>query len=460
MCFLINVFFSYNKTAWKPALKSVAAGGRRVSDNTSGKIIAKTRSLCPECGKVTDAVISERDNRIYITKNCVEHGSSEALLSADAGFFMRCREESIGAPVGMDCDITGCLTCTRHVDKAKTIMIDATEKCNLKCPACFTNTHTTAKRDPSIEEITSRLKEWKTRPAVLLCGGEPTVRPDLPELIAAITSLGFVVKMATNGIRLTDREFVAKLKKSGLDWALFQFDGFSDEIYEKTRGRALMEIKETALENLREAGIKVCLAMMVVKGLNDGELGRVIDYMMRSDNVMHLGCTALSCVGRDEFEAEYETSAADILRAIESGTAGRLKSDDFMHTRRIGNMMFRLTKNSEYQQKPCFHMALLHKRGTGFVPVNRYFSPGGLLRNPGGFVEMARLYGSLRNWDAMQLTGKVKLLTIEEFRARNTIDLCDANRCNKVYMAEHGYIPPCIYNTKYRPECWLPEVIQ
>ncbi len=179
---------------------------------------------------------------------------------------MRCREESVGAPVGMDCDVTGCLTCMRHVDRAKTIMIDATEKCNLRCTACFTNTHTAEKRDPTIDEICGGLKEWKTRPAVLLCGGEPTVRPDLPELIRAITSLGFVVKMASNGIKLTDKEYVRSLKDAGLDWVLFQFDGFSDEIYKQTRGREMKALKETALENLREAGIKVCLAMMVVKG--------------------------------------------------------------------------------------------------------------------------------------------------------------------------------------------------
>jgi uncharacterized radical SAM superfamily Fe-S cluster-containing enzyme len=417
-----------------------------------------TRSLCSVCGAVVDARIVERDGSVYIFKNCPEHGESDLKLFEDAEFYKQCSTGLGDVPADIaGCDATGCLTCNRHVDRVKTIMIDATERCNLRCTACFTNTHTAVKRDPSIDEIVGRLRKWKTRPTVLLCGGEPTVREDLPELIRAISALGFVVKAASNGIKLADMEYVRKLKDAGLGWVLFQFDGFSDEIYRVTRGRELLDIKEKALANLKEAGIKVCLAFMVVKGLNDGEIGRVLGLVMKSDNIMHLGCTVLSCVGRDEFDARHATGALDVLRAVERETAGRIKVSDFMQTRKIGNMLFKFTGNLEYQQKTCFHMALMQKRGDGYFPVNRYFSLNGALGNPGGLMEMAQLYGSLKDWDAITLSGKVKLFTIEDFRASDTIDLCDANRCNKVYMADEGYIPPCIYNTKYRQYCWLPK---
>ncbi|MFA6448951.1 MAG: radical SAM protein [bacterium] len=426
-------------------------------DKNKDNPISITRSLCPECGAIVDARILEKDGAVVISKSCANHGGFEFPLFEDAGFYRECSAGLGAIPPEIDgCDATGCLTCSRHVDRVKTIMIDATERCNLRCAACFTNTHTTEKRDPTIEEIVSRLGKWKTRPTVLLCGGEPTVREDLPELIRAISALGFVVKAASNGIKLTDMEYVRKLKDAGLGWVLFQFDGFSDEIYRKTRGRDLLAIKEKALANLSAAGIKVCLAFMVVKGLNDGEIGRMIDMAMKSDNIMHIGCTVLSCVGRDEFDKRHATGALDVLRAVERETAGRLNVSDFMRTRKIGNFLFKLTGNLEYQQKTCFHMALLQKRAGGFFPVNRYFSLTGALGNPGGLASLARLYGSLKDWDAITLSGKVKLFTIEDFRAQDTIDLCDANRCNKVYMAEDGYIPPCIYNTKYRPQCWLP----
>ncbi|HOO55272.1 MAG TPA: radical SAM protein [bacterium] len=418
--------------------------------------ISKTVSLCPECDRIIDAEIIERNGRVFIRKTCPEHGDFELLLFDDASFYRRLLKTTSKVPEEFDnCDVTGCLSCRRHMPRVKTLMIDVTERCNLNCTACFTNTHARKSRDPGIEEIRERLSKWvDNKPTVLLCGGEPTVREDLEDVIRTIDSMGFVVKMASNGIRLAEADYVKRLKDAGLGWVLFQLDGFSDDIYMKTRGRKLVDIKRQALINLADAGIKVCLAFMVVRGVNDFEIGRVVDFVMNSDNIMHLGCTVLSDVGRDGFAPENITSAIHVMQSIEKETEGRVRVEDFMQTRLIGDRLFRLTGNLEFQQKTCFHMALLHKRKDGYIPVNRYARPGTALRNIGGFAELGLLYGSLKHWDAIQLSGRVKLLTIEDFRPHDTIDLVDANRCNKAYMTEEGYIPPCIYNTKYRPHCW------
>lgn len=419
------------------------------------KLISLTRSMCPKCEVVIDARIFERGGSVIQSKTCQDHGDFESVIHDDPEFFRRCMDGTSEVPDEfVACDITGCRDCLRHMDYIKTLMIDVTERCNLNCTACFTNTHTRDSRDPTLEEITSRLAGWKSRPAVLLCGGEPTMRKDLPELINAITSMGFVVKMASNGINLTDADYVRRLREAGLGWVLFQFDGFSDEIYLKTRKKALMGVKEDALKTLSEAGIKVCLACMVVKGINDGEVGKILEYAMKNDFIMHVGCTVLSCVGRDGFPAENSTSAKDVIRAFEKETAGTVTEKDFMQARSLGVLAYRLTGNGNFQQKSCFHTLMIHNRGGRPFPANRYFNPLTALMNLKGFLQLALLFGRLRNWDAMALSGRVKLLTIEEFREHDTIDLTDANRCNKVYMAENGYIPPCIYNTKYRGEMW------
>jgi uncharacterized radical SAM superfamily Fe-S cluster-containing enzyme len=422
-------------------------------DQASDIQIGTTRSFCPECGAVLDAAIVERCGRVRMQKSCAEHGAFDIEAAPDAAFFRRCRDNAMPPVIASSCGYAGCAHCTSHLDRVKTIMIDVTERCNLICPACFTNTHTRPPRDASIEAIQSRLKQWKTRPSVLLCGGEPTLRDDLPELIRAIASMGFVVKAASNGIRLADTEYVYSLREAGLEWILLQFDGFSDDIYRVTRGKPLVEVKQLAIDNCRDAGIKVCLAFMVVRGLNDGEIGRLLDFYMANDHIMHLGFTVLASQGRNDFSDRYATSGIDALRAIERGSGGRIGVEDFMSTRRIGNLLYRLTGNLEYQQKSCFHMALLHRRRDGYRPVNRYLTPGGAVGNPRAVAELAALYGSLRNWDAISLTGRVKLLTVEDFRPQDTIDLVDADRCNKVYMTDTGYIPPCIYNARYRATC-------
>ena len=56
-------------------------------------------------------------------------------------------------------------------------------------------------------------------PTVSFTGGEPTLRPDLPELIAYARSRGMRVNLITNGIRCADAGYVATLEEAGLDSA-------------------------------------------------------------------------------------------------------------------------------------------------------------------------------------------------------------------------------------------------
>ena len=74
--------------------------------------------------------------------------------------------------------------------------------CEFRCPYC----HNTELLDPSAPEMMSGeelLAFLKKREGLLdgvaITGGEPLLRPELPELIKAIRDLGFMVKLDTNG---------------------------------------------------------------------------------------------------------------------------------------------------------------------------------------------------------------------------------------------------------------------
>ena len=75
--------------------------------------------------------------------------------------------------------------------------------CNLRCPFC----HATAliERPQTLETIPfSGIKEFFCKrknwiDGVVICGGEPTIHPELPEFIKKIKSLGLAVKLDTNG---------------------------------------------------------------------------------------------------------------------------------------------------------------------------------------------------------------------------------------------------------------------
>lgn len=76
--------------------------------------------------------------------------------------------------------------------------------CNFRCPYC----HNSELLDSSAEAIMSQ-QELLTflsgrkglLDAVCVSGGEPTLQPDLAELLAQIKAMGFLVKLDTNGSR-------------------------------------------------------------------------------------------------------------------------------------------------------------------------------------------------------------------------------------------------------------------
>lgn len=68
-----------------------------------------------------------------------------------------------------------------------------------------------------------------------LSGGEPTVRDDLPEIVAYAKQVGCkYVQLNSNGMRLAEDEaFVKRLADAGLSFVFMQFDGVDDVVYEK-----------------------------------------------------------------------------------------------------------------------------------------------------------------------------------------------------------------------------------
>jgi uncharacterized Fe-S cluster-containing radical SAM superfamily protein len=158
------------------------------------------------------------------------------------------------------------------------IMVDLTTRCNLRCSVCYRAGED--REDIPFRELEGLSEKYRGK-IVSLCGGEPTLREDLPEIIR-IFSKNNTVFLITNGIKLSDRGYLAVLKESGLKYISFSFNGFSDTVYEKINGRPLLKEKLKALENLKDSGIKIILSVLLVKGLNEKELGRILGYCLEN----------------------------------------------------------------------------------------------------------------------------------------------------------------------------------
>ena len=193
-----------------------------------------------------------------------------------------------------------------------------------------------AKIRTSVKEMIRDIVRQCGDPLLQLSGGEPTLRDDLPELVRFAKEAGCsYVQVNTNGIRLAeDPAYVQRLKEAGLDIVFLQFDGTREEIYEKLRGRRLLETKLAAIRTCAACGLGVTLVPTVVPGVNDDDLGALVRLAVSlSPDVKGIHFQPVSYFGRiPAEEIPEERYTLDRLMADLSDQAG-IAMDSFMPSR-------------------------------------------------------------------------------------------------------------------------------
>ena len=169
---------------------------------------------------------------------------------------------------------------------------------------------------------------------VQLSGGEPTVRDDLPEIVALVRAKGFdFVQLNTNGIRIgREPAYLAALADAGLDCVFLQFDGVSDAVYRELRGRDLLAAKRLAIESASAAGIGVVLVPTLVPGVNTDEIGAIVDFAkgeMPTVRAVHF--QPVSYFGRcpDTPRDEDRITLPEVMQALIEHSQGTIRLEDF-----------------------------------------------------------------------------------------------------------------------------------
>ncbi len=95
-------------------------------------------------------------------------------------------------------------------------------------------------------------------------------------------SVGFrFIQVNTNGLRLgAEPAYVQELKEAGLSSVFLQFDGTHENIHRALRGGAFLRQKLAAIENCRRQEIGVVLVPTVVPGVNDHNLGSILQFAL------------------------------------------------------------------------------------------------------------------------------------------------------------------------------------
>ncbi|MCD6403771.1 MAG: radical SAM protein [Nanoarchaeota archaeon] len=268
-----------------------------------------TLTLCPCCHRVINAKIVEEDRKVFMVK---EHCGVvlKVLQENDAEFYKRTMSFTLpnvyrGVRPGM-----GPLELMRRRNEnAAQLYLYVTNRCNLNCPICFERGH--GEKDLKLEEVAKIVGKYRANYYVI-SGGEPTLHPQILQIIKLLKEKGKYVFLITNGIKLCDEDFVRGLKEAGVDMVGLSFEGLNDEVYEKIRGRKLVKEKLAAVRNLRRFGIKCALGAVIDKDINIESVKEVMDFA-----IQNRGIVSMVWFGCMNFKDKTRTTKYDIWKFLE-----------------------------------------------------------------------------------------------------------------------------------------------
>lgn len=154
--------------------------------------------------------------------------------------------------------------------------------CNLRCPFCHNASLVLSPREGGNkeEEVLSYLASRKgILEGVCITGGEPILQPDLSDFVEKVKTMGYSVKLDTNG---SDPGALSLLlKKGGIDYIAMDIKS-SPEHYMKATGRDLpFDRFSESVSVIRSSGIPYEFRTTVVKGIHTQEdmegIGRFLE---------------------------------------------------------------------------------------------------------------------------------------------------------------------------------------
>ncbi|MBR9678285.1 MAG: radical SAM protein [Nanoarchaeota archaeon] len=281
----------------------------------------KTISRCLHCLKPVNAKYVEKNNKLFLKKLCDKCGTTSILIENNASFL----EKSYLLPLKK----TG-LKVGKHVNYV--VLLYLTDKCNNNCKICLS--HGLPKGDMTLKRI-EELCEKHDQKFFLLLGGEPTLREDLFNIIKFLKKEGKEPLLFTNGLKLSNLDYVKKLKAAGLKIVYFSLDCLSERINQKITGRKnVLEKKLRALKNLEDENLSIIISSRLIGGFNEDEVKKLIDLAVNSVAVKELWFYPVVDIGRVEMDKTL-LFASDAVKLIEKHSNFRVKLDDFIEFKRF-----------------------------------------------------------------------------------------------------------------------------
>jgi uncharacterized radical SAM superfamily Fe-S cluster-containing enzyme len=231
-----------------------------------------------------------------------------------------------------------CGLCPDHEQHSCLSLLEICDACNLTCPICYagSGTHRTEYRSlEQVERMLDAIVSNELQPDIVqVSGGEPTLHPQFFEILDAAKRRPIQHLMVnTNGIRIAqDEAFAERLATYMPRFELYlQWDSLKREPLMQLRGADLRSIREKALERLNKLGVSTTLVVTVARGVNDDELGGIVDFALQQPCVRGVTLQPIQQAGRTlgYDRAQHRLTLTEVRRRILEQTSN-IRAEDLI----------------------------------------------------------------------------------------------------------------------------------
>ena len=276
--------------------------------------LGQTTSLCETCLQLVPAKVIAEDGCVFYLKRCHDHGVQKTLISDDVAYWKSTRDwlkpgdrplaphtrTEHGCP--WDCGL-----CPDHEQHSCLALVEINEACNLSCPVCFADSAVGRGGHRPLAEVEAMLDAIVASEGepdlVQLSGGEPTIHPQLFEILAAAKARPIRhLMLNTNGLRIArEPGFAERLAEFAPGFEIYlQLDSLKRDALMELRGADLSKVRIQALEALERVGLSTTLVVTLKQGVNDDEIPDLVRFALQWSCVRGVSFQPIQDAGRNE----------------------------------------------------------------------------------------------------------------------------------------------------------------
>lgn len=335
------------------SLLDEGAARARFTLEQDARLLKSTVSLCPECLQHAPALIYTQAGRVLLRRQCPSHGARDGLLENDERYYFISNKDRTGRIYdetrifripdfqlpGQEscCEGGSCDGADQMGNKTCTILVEVTNACNLACSVCYSDARgdRVVPRAELEREIDELARKKGGLDSVQLTGGEALLHPEFFELLAHLHDNPLIKKiyLPTNGIELAKLEHARRLLpfRDKL-MVLLQYDGVRDDSDRALRQATPARVRERVIAHLGELGIFMQLTMTLARGVNDDQVGAVIQRARAHDHIKVVALQPATYSGRYALapDAIERLTLSDMVKAVVRQSGLRVSEGDFV----------------------------------------------------------------------------------------------------------------------------------